>query len=339
MVIEPNNKVLNGKDSISQTRKTKNYYRMNKKLNYFIVATLAIILLAACGQGKSNEDSDSEKKLKVVTTFTILQDIAREIGGEDVEIHNLVPTGTAPHEYEPLPTDMKKTSDADILFYNGLNLEGGKTGWFFRMLNSVGQKEENVYVLTSRVTPMYLKDSKGKSEEINPHAFIDPAVGILMAEDMRDAFIEKDPVRKENYEERATNYINRLKEIDNQYRKKINDIPEERRILVTSERAFQYMTNHYGLKEGYIWTIDTEETGSPEQVKALIHFVKTHNVRVLFIESNVDRRPMETVAKETGVPFSKRPIYSDEIGKPGEEVDTYIKYLNYNINLIHDELK
>ena len=330
--------------STKKTESTKpltneNHHRMKNKFNYIIVATLAIFMLAACGQGKSNEDSDSEKKLKVVTTFTILQDIAREIGGEDVEIHNLVPTGTAPHVYEPLPTDMKKTSDADILFYNGLNLEGGKTGWFFRMLNSVGQKEENVYVLTSRITPMYLRDNEGKHEEINPHAFIDPAVGILMAEDMRDAFIEKDPTRKENYQERATVYINRLKEIDTQYQEKINDIPEERRILVTSERAFQYMANHYGLKEGYIWSIDTEETGSPDQVKALIHFVKTHNVTVLFIESNVDRRPMETVSKETGVPFSKRPIYSDEIGKPGEEVDTYIKYLNYNINLIHDELK
>lgn len=314
---------------------------MKQIYKYLLVACMILILLVACGQGekKSNDNSDKERPLRVVTTFTILQDIAREIGGEDVEIHNLVPTGTAPHIYEPLPTDMKKTSDADILFYNGLNLEGGKSGWFFRMINSVGQNEENVYVLTSRVEPLYLRDDEGKHEEINPHAFIDPAVGIIMAEDMRDAFIEKDPNRKENYEERATRYISRLKDIDQQYRDKINDIPEERRTLVTSERAFQYMAKHYGLKEGYIWAIDTEENGSPEQVKALIHFVKTHNVPVLFIESNVDRRPMKTVSKETGVPFSKKPIYSDEIGKPGDEVDTYIKYLNYNINLIHDELK
>lgn len=314
---------------------------MKKIYKYIIVSSIASLLLVACGQqkGEAHKEPDSEKPLRVVTTFTILQDIAREIGGEDVEIHNLVPTGTAPHEYEPLPIDMKRTSDADILFYNGLNLEGGKKGWFFRMINSVGQKEENVYVLTSRVTPMYLRDTKGKNEEVNPHGFIDPAVGIIMAEDMRDAFIEKDPERKENYEARAINYINRLKEIDEQYREKINDIPEERRILVTSERAFQYMANHYGLKEAFIWSIDTEENGSPDQIKALIHFVKTHKVPVLFIESNVDKRPMRTVSKETGVPFSKRPIYSDEIGKPGDEVDTYVKYLNYNINLIHDELR
>ena len=314
---------------------------MKERFKYFIVVSMALVLFAACGQGskKENYDSDSEQPLRVVTTFTILQDIAREIGGEDVEIHNLVPTGTAPHEYEPLPIDMKKTSDADILFYNGLNLEGGKSGWFFRMIHSVGQKEENVYSLTTRVKPMFLSDVEGKRQEVNPHAFIDPAVGIIMAEDMRDAFIEKDPNRKNNYEERASKYIERLKDIDNKYRESINDIPEERRILVTSERAFQYMAKHYGLKEAFIWSIDTEETGSPEQIRSLIHFVKTHKVPVLFIESNVDKRPMRTVSKETGVPFSKKPIYSDEIGKPGEEVDTYIKYLNYNINLIHSELK
>lgn len=308
---------------------------------YIILSTIALLLLVACGESnkKTVNHSDKEQPLKVVTTFTILQDIAREIGGNNVEIHNLVPTGTDPHEYEPRPVDMKKTTDADILFYNGLNLEGGKNGWFFRMINSVGQKEDNIYSLTQRIEPKYLSSDKGNIGEINPHAFINPADGILMAEDMRDAFIEKDPARKEQYEERAAIYLERLRAIDEEYRNKINAISEDKRILVTSERAFQYMANNYGLKEGYIWSIDTEETGSPDQVKALIAFVKEHKVPVLFIESNVDKRPMETVSKETGVPFSNKPIYSDEIGKPGEEVDTYVKYLNYNINLIYDELK
>ncbi|VEF49937.1 periplasmic solute binding protein [Bacillus freudenreichii] len=303
-------------------------------------AGLAVLLLAACGKNEDHEGNASGKNntLKVVTSFTIIEDLAREIGGDDVEIHNLVPTGTDPHEYEPLPEDIKKATDADILFYNGLNLEGGKKGWFFKMVDSVGQKEENIYSLTERVEPMYISTEDGKEEEINPHAFIDPAVGIKMAEDMRDAFMEKDPERKESYKERANKYINRLKEIDKEYADKINDIPEEKRILVTSERAFQYMTDHYGLKEGYIWAVDTEENGSPKQIKSLVSFIKEHNVPVLFIESNVDPRPMETVSKETGIPFSKKPIYSDEIGKPGDEVDTYVKYLNYNINLIHDEL-
>lgn len=314
---------------------------MKKIFKYLLAPSAALMLLVGCGSNEATTDeaSNSADKLQVVSSFTIIQDLAREIGGDDVSIHNLVPTGTDPHEYEPLPLDMKKATDADILFYNGLNLEGGEDGWFFKMINSVNQDMDNVYSLTERVEPMYLSGEDGKKDQINPHAFINPAVGIKMAEDMRDAFIEKDPENKENYEERATAYLERLKEVEKEYRERINDIPEEKRILVTSERAFQYMASEYGLKEGYIWAIDTEENGSPEQIKSLIAFVKDNNVPVLFIESNVDTRPMETVSKETGVPFSEKPIYSDEIGKPGEEVDTYMKYLNYNINLIHDELK
>ncbi|BFH11620.1 zinc ABC transporter substrate-binding protein [Paenibacillus melissococcoides] len=313
-------------------------------------AMAALLVLAACGQANSSNSgavpasSDSasepakEGPLKIVTSFTILEDFAREIGGEDVEVHNLVPTGTDPHEYEPLPEDIKKATDADVLFYNGLNLEGGKSGWFFKMIESVGQKEENVFNLTERVEPMYIGGKDGHEEEINPHAFIDPAVGIKMAEDMRDALMKKDPARKENYEKRADEYISKLKEIDKEYEEKINSIPEENRILVTSERAFQYMTTHYGLKEAYIWEIDTEENGSPTQIKSLVEFIKEHKVPVLFIESNVDPRPMETVANETGVRIAEKRIYSDEIGQRGAEVDTYIKYLEYNLELIHSEL-
>jgi ABC-type Zn uptake system ZnuABC Zn-binding protein ZnuA len=320
-------------------------------LGIWIVA-IAVFLLAACGNDSDSatpgEDDDSEATkeadtngdlLQVVTSFTIIEDLAREIGGDDVEIHNLVPTGTDPHEYEPLPEDNKKTTDADILFYNGLNLEGGESGWFFRMIDSVGQDMDKVFSLTERVEPMYLSGEDGKEEEINPHAFIDPAVGIKMAEDMRDAFIKVNPDNKENYEARASDYLERLHKVDQEYKEKINDIPEENRTLVTSERAFQYMTNHYGLKEAFIWEIDTEENGSPKQIKSLISYIKEHKVPVLFVESNVDTRPMETVSNETGVPMFDKPIYSDEIGNPGDEVDTYMKYLNYNIKIIHDGLK
>lgn len=314
---------------------------MKQIYRYSIVAIIAVLLLSACKQNKEQNDtsSDIQKPLKVVTTFTIIQDIAKEIGGNDVDVYNLVPTGAAPHEYEPLPTDMKKTSDADILLYNGLNLEGGKSGWFFRMINSVGQKEENVYSLTKGVQPMYLSDRERRKEEVNPHSFINPAVGIIMAKNMRDIFIERDPTRKANYEERTAIYLEKLRAVDQEYRDKINAIPKERRILVTCEHAFQYMTKEYGLNEAYIWSIDTEETGSPEQIKELIGFIKENNVPVLFIESNVDKRPMQMVSKETKVPISKKAIYSDELDKPGGEVDTYLKFLRHNINLIYDELK
>ena len=318
----------------------KNKTEMKYVYRYSIVATILLILLAACGQNKkSDSNRDNNEPLKVVTTFTIIEDIAKEIGCTDVEVHNLVPTGVAPHEYEPLPIDIKKTSDADVLLYNGLNLEGGKSGWFFRMVNSVGQKEENVYSLTQGVQPMYLSDREGRKEEINPHSFISPVVGIIMAQNICDVFIERDPARRENYKERTASYMEKLRAIDKKYRDQIAEIPEERRILVTSEHAFQYMTKEYGLKEAYIWSIDTEETGSPEQIKALIGFIKQHNVPMLFVESNVDKRPMQMVSSETNIPISKKPIYSDEIEKQGGEVDSYLKFLQHNIDLIYEKLK
>src|SRR5699024_8991898 len=101
------------------------------------------------------------------------------------------------------------------------------------------------------------------------HAFIDPAVGIKMTKSARDALIELDPDHKEEYEDNADQYLKKINDIDQEYEEKIDDIPKEDRILVTSERAFQYMADHYGLDEGYIWAIDTEENGTPEQISSL----------------------------------------------------------------------
>lgn len=316
-----------------------------------LLSSMLVFLLAACGNDESNEnetnsskdnnetnaeaeDGSSDDPLQVVTSFTIIADVANEIGGDDIDIHNLVPTGTDPHEYEPLPEDIKKATDADILFYNGLNLEGGEQGWFFKMVDSVHQDEDKIFSVTEQVEPMYLSGEDGKDEEINPHSFIDPANGIKMAEDMRDAFVEIDPDNADNYKERAEEYLSRLEEINEEYEQKLGEIPEDERYLVTSERAFQYMADHFGLEEGFIWEIDTEENGSPKQIKSLVSYLQDNEVPVLFVESNVDERPMETVSKESGVPIYEKPIYSDEIGKAGDEVDTYVKYLNYNIDVM-----
>lgn len=311
---------------------------MRKILSVCMIFGFTVLLLAACGDASEKGSSSDSEKLQVISSFTIISDIVREIGGDKVDVHNLVPTGTDPHEYEPLPEDSKKAADADILFYNGMNLEGGENGWFFKMMESVNQDESKAYSLTERVDPMYLTDEQSKEEEINPHTFIDPTVGILMAEDMRDAFVEIDPDHEDYYQENATDYIDRLEEMDEQYVERINDIPEGNKTLVTSECAYQYMLDTYDMGEGCIWKIDTEENGSPEQITSLIDFIKENEVKTLFVESNVDERPMETVSEESGVEIFEKPIYSDEIGMPGEEIDTYMKYLQYNIDIIHEGL-
>lgn len=294
---------------------------------------LVMFLITACSVKDDNE------KLQVVSSFTIITDMAKEIGKEHVDIHNLVPNGTDPHEYEPLPEDIKKATDADVLFYNGMNLEGGDDGWFMKLIESTSQNKDYVFNLNEGVEPKYLYSEDGKIEEVNPHSFISVKVGIQMAENLMHALIEVDSENADDYRSNGENYINRLKEIDAQYEAVISSIPEDKRILVTSERAFQYMTESYGLKEAYIWEVDTDENGTPAQLKNLIEILKTSNPPVLFKESNVDPRPMETVSKETGIPIYPEDIYSDEVGSIGDEVNTYIKYLEHNLRIIEDGLK
>ena len=156
-----------------------------------------------------------------------------------------------------------------------------------------------------------------------------------MAENIKDALIEVSPENKDEIEKRSEEYITKLEEMDEQYTERINDIPEEDRVLVTSERAFQYFVDRYGLKEGFIYEVDTEENGTPEQIKNLVSFIKDEEPPVLFVESNVDPRPMETVSNESGVEIFEDELYSDEIGELGGEADTYMKYLQYNIDKIH----
>lgn len=303
----------------------------------FLLFTI-IFITTACANNEKNEQIIDGEQLKVITSFTLLEDIAGEIGGDQVNVYNLVPSGTDPHIYSPLPDDIKAVTDADILFYNGFNLEGGEQGWFAKMIESTNQDWDRAYRVTENVEPLYIHSEDGRQEEINPHSFLDPTVGIEMVQNIRDAFIEIDPNNENIYNENAQKYIEQLEEMDAQYKEKINLIPEENRVLVTSERAYQYVAKRYGLTEGYIWAIDTEENGSSEQITALLKFLKEHEPPVLFIETNVDRRPMETISAESGIEIYGE-LYSDEIGTPGEDGDTYLNYLQYNIDMIYEGLK
>src|SRR5699024_1478996 len=150
------------------------------------------------------------------------------------------------------------------------------------------------------------------------------------ARNIRDILEKVDPQHQSYYQKNAADYIQALERIEKEYRNQFGKIPKEDRVFIASEEAFQYLVERYDFKEGYIWAIDTEENGSPEQIKRAINFVKKNHPNVLFVESNVDRRPMETISKSTGVPIYDPPIFSDELGKPGHKADSYIKYLKYN---------
>lgn len=312
---------------------------MLKKFVRALGVLLVGFLLVACGQGgaPAATDDSGDGKVKVASSFSIITDMAEEIGGDHVTVHNFVPIGTDPHEYDPRPEDIKAMTDADVLFYNGLNLEGGKGGWLTKLANSVSFPEDKRYALCKGIEPKYLKDEAGQ-KETNPHAFLDPNVGITMAEALRDALVQEDPEHAEDYKKNAEKYLADLKKVEQEYEDKLGGLEGSENAFIASEFAFQYMTYRYHLNEGFIWAIDTDETGTPDQIQNAIRFVQENKPKVLFVESNVDTRPMETVSNETGVPIYNTPIFSDEIGKKGEPGDTYLKFLEHNLKHIYQGL-
>ncbi|WP_086348393.1 metal ABC transporter substrate-binding protein [Candidatus Enterococcus clewellii] len=313
---------------------------MKYKLSTLVVAAASLFLLAACGSGTSETDtskeSSTDEKLQVVATNSILADMAKEIGGKQINLHSIVPVGTDPHEYEPLPQDIQKASEAEVVLYNGLNLETGN-GWFEKLMETAGKKEDEDYFAVSRtVTPMYLSGQESSHTE-DPHAWLDISNGIAYSEEIAQIFAEKDPDNAETYQENSQAYTKKLKELDQTAKAEFADIPEDKKLLVTSEGAFKYFSKAYGLTAAYIWEINTESQGTPEQMKTIIETVKASEVPVLFVETSVDARSMERLSKETGLPIYSK-IFTDSVAEEGEAGDSYYTMMKWNLEKIHEGL-
>lgn len=309
------------------------------KLKNLVFSMLCIFVLAlsACSNGTDKKEEKSDK-LQVVTTYSIIYDLVKNVGGDKVEIHSLVPIGANPHEYDPLPKDVMKMTDADVVFYNGLNLEEGNS-WFKKLLKSADKAGEDapVYKVSEGVEPIYL-ETKGLEKEPDPHAWMDIQNGIIYVENIKNALIEVDPKNKEYYTENAKKYTDQLKKLHEDAINRIQQIPEEKRFLISSEGAFKYFGKAYGVQTGYIWEINSENQGTPEQIRDVVQLIQSNKISALFVETSVDRRSMETVSKETGVPIAGT-IFTDSLGKPGEDGDTYLEMMKWNTDTIINGLQ
>lgn len=204
-------------------------------------------------------------------------------------------------------------------------------------METAGKEEDEDYFAVSKtVTPMYLSGQESRHTE-DPHAWLDISNGIAYSEEIARIFAEKDPENAEKYQENSKAYTKKLEEFDQTAKAEFADIPEDKKLLVTSEGAFKYFSKAYGLTAAYIWEINTESQGTPEQMKTIIETVKGSKVPVLFVETSVDARSMERLSKETGLPIHSK-LFTDSVAEKGDEGDSYYTMMKWNLEKIHEGL-
>ena len=268
----------------------------------------------------------AEAKFKVVTTFTVIQDIAQNVAGDAATVESITKPGAEIHEYEPTPKDIVKAQSADLILWNGLNLER----WFERFFQNI--KEKPAVVVTEGITPLSIYEGPYKDAP-NPHAWMSPSNALIYVENIKNALVKYDPQNADTYQKNAAAYAEKIKQLDKPLREKLAQIPADQRWLVTSEGAFSYLAKDYDLKEGYLWPINAEQQGTPQQVRKLINLVKKNHIPVVFSESTVSAKPAQQVAKESGAKYGGV-LYVDSLSAADGPVPTYIDLLNVTVSTI-----
>lgn len=268
----------------------------------------------------------AEAKFKVVTTFTVIQDIAQNVAGDAATVESITKPGAEIHEYEPTPKDIVKAQSADLILWNGLNLER----WFERFFQNI--KDKPAVVVTEGITPLSIYEGPYKDAP-NPHAWMSPSNALIYVENIKNALVKYDPQNADIYQKNAATYAEKIKQLDKPLREKLAQIPTDQRWLVTSEGAFSYLAKDYDLKEGYLWPINAEQQGTPQQVRKLIDLVKKNHIPVVFSESTVSAKPAQQVAKESGAKYGGV-LYVDSLSAADGPVPTYIDLLNVTVSTI-----
>lgn len=285
-----------------------------------LFATLISVLALSLGS------SLAYAKFKVVTTFTIIQDMAQNIAGDAATVESITKPGAEIHDYEPTPKDIVKAQSADLVLWNGLNLER----WFEKFFQNV--KDKPAVVVTEGIEPMSIHEGPYTGNP-NPHAWMSPSNALIYIENIKNALVKYDPQNKETYEKNAALYAQKIKELDKPLREKLAQVPEAQRWLVTSEGAFSYLTRDYGFKEAYLWPINAEQQGTPQQVRKVIETVKANKIPVVFSESTISPKPAKQVAKESGAKYGGV-LYVDSLSNKNGPVPTYVDLLNTTVSTI-----
>ena len=268
----------------------------------------------------------AQDRLKVATSFTVIADMARNVAGDAAEVVSITKPGAEIHNYQPTPRDILRVRDADLVLWNGLNLEL----WFEQFLDNAGERPSAV--ISEGIEPISISggDYDGKP---NPHAWMSPDNAAIYVDNIRDALSETDPENAEAYAANAEDYKAEIAAMIEPLRAEIAQVPEDKRWLVSCEGAFSYLARDLGLNELFLWPMNADATGTPQQVRRVIDGVREHEIPAVFCESTVNTDPAKQVARETGAAYGGE-LYVDSLSEPDGPVPSYLDLLRVTTETI-----
>ncbi len=295
-----------------------------KILKRLVMVTMMVVLLPM------QAAFAAEKTFKVVTTFTVFADMARNIVGDVAEVVSITKPGAEIHNYQPTPHDLIRGQGADLILWNGLNLEL----WFERFFQNL--RDVPSVVLTDGIKPMSIGSGPYEGKP-NPHAWMSLSDGLIYVENIRKALVKHDPDHSDIYNRNAEIYKDKIRAISEPIRNSLAAIPDGKKWLVTSEGAFSYLARDFGLRELYLWPINADQQGTPKQVKRVIDTIRAEGIPVIFSESTVSDKTAKQVAEETGIKYGGV-LYVDSLSEAGGPVPTYLDLLKVTAQTIADGL-
>jgi len=286
-----------------------------------LAATLGVATLVATAGTAA-----AQAPKRIVATFTVLADMAQNVAGEAALVESLTRPGAEIHDYEPTPLDVVRARSADLVLWNGMGLER----WFERFFSRAGTTRQAV--LTEGITPIGIGQGPYENQP-NPHAWMSPTLALIYVENIRKALADLDPANAATFAANAERYAGQIRAVDARLRASLARLPADRRVLATCEGAFSYLTRDYGLQEAYLWPINSEDEGTPRQVRAMIDTVRRTRVPAVFCESTVNDRPMRQVAREAGARYGGA-LFVDSLTAEDGPAPTYLKLLEANADII-----
>lgn len=265
-------------------------------------------------------------KFKVATTFTVIADMARNVAGDAATVVSITKPGAEIHGYQPTPRDIIRAQDADLILWNGLNLEL----WFEQFFANLSDVPS--VTLTNGIVPIGITEGE-YSGKPNPHAWMSLSGALIYVDNIRDALVAHDSINADTYRKNAAHYKQQITEVIAPLSAAIQKVPVEQRWLVTCEGAFSYLVRDFNMRELYLWPINADSQGTPQQVRKVIDGIREHNIQAVFCESTVSQAPAKQVARETNAQYGGV-LYVDSLTKADGEVPTYIDLLRVTAETI-----